>query len=199
LKRKILIADDHASVRRGLRALIDERSDWSVCAEAAGGLQAVEQARCHRPDVAIIDLTMPELNGVEATRRILEVSPQTRVLIFTMHEAEGLEYEAIEAGASGYLLKSEAEGSLVESVEAILRGEVCHPERRRSRSGRLTPREREVVQRIAEGLSTKEVATALGISVKTADTHRTSAMRKLSVHGVADLVRYAVRERLVQA
>ena len=206
-RAKILIADDHGVVRRGMRLLLEAQSGWEVCAEAADGRDAVKKASATKPDVAIVDLTMPRLNGLDALRKIRHVSPRTKMLLFTVHEREDLSAEVLDAGGSGYLLKSDAESELVVAVEAILAGSqymssrIAPPVRSEPRraSRRLSPREREVLQLIAEGRSTKEIARELGISVKTADTHRTHLMLKVGLHSTADLVRYAVRNRFVQA
>jgi DNA-binding NarL/FixJ family response regulator len=207
---RIMIADDHVIVRRGLQALLAMRSDFIVCAEAQDGRQAVEAALQHKPDVAIIDVSLPFLNGIEVTRQIRRGSPLTEVLVFTMHDNEELIGEALRAGARGYILKSEAEEQVIKAVETLARrrpffssnvsetlletfnsGATIHP------IG-LTPREREIVQLIAEGNSNKMVARALDISVKTVETHRAAAMRKLSLDSTAALVRYALRNRLTQ-
>jgi DNA-binding NarL/FixJ family response regulator len=211
---RILLADDHDIVRRGLRGLLEQQPGWSVCAEAANGREAVELAREHRPHVAILDLTMPELNGLEATRRIRQELPETQVLVFTMHDSEELLRGVLRAGARGYLLKSDAARQLVPAVEslsqrkAFFSGRVSEvllegfldSERRRSDelgAERLTAREREIVQLLAEGKSNKDVARALDLSVKTVETHRASVMRKLDLHSIADLVRFAIRNHMI--
>ena len=211
---RILIADDHEIVRRGIRALIEGHPGWEVCGEAVDGRDAVEKARELRPDLALVDVSMPNLNGLDAARQILDIVPQTRVLILTMHESEQIVREVLEVGARGFLLKSDAARDLVSAIQALQRrttfftssvaemvlngfldrrGDTQKPGKER-----LTPREREVVQLLAEGKSSKEVAVVLNLSVKTAETHRTNVMRKLDLHSVADLVRYAVRNNLVQ-
>jgi DNA-binding NarL/FixJ family response regulator len=211
---RILLADDHDIVRRGLRELLEQQPGWSVCAEAANGREAVELAREHRPHVAILELTMPELNGLEATRRIRQELPETQVLVFTMHDSEELLRGVLRAGARGYLLKSDAARQLVPAVEslsqrkAFFSGRVSEvllegfldSERRRSDelgTERLTAREREIVQLLAEGKSNKDVARALDLSVKTVETHRASVMRKLDLHSIADLVRFAIRNHMI--
>lgn len=209
----ILLADDHFVVRRGLRALLETRPDFKICAEAADGREAVELALSHRPDVVVLDISMPILNGVEATRQIRRGAPGTEVLIFTMHDSEDLIREVLHAGARGYLLKSDVDGQIVDAVEALARhrsffsSEVSETlldsfvEHAGAAEGSLllTPREREIVQLIAEGRSNKKIALLLGISVKTVETHRSASMRKLNIRSTAELVRYAVRNKLVQA
>lgn len=211
---RILLADDHDIVRRGLRELLEQQPGWSVCAEAANGREAIELALEHRPQVAILDLTMPELNGLEATRRIRQALPETQVLVFTMHDSEELLRGVLRAGARGYLLKSDAARQLVPAVESLAQrkaffsGRVSEvllegfldSERRRSDelgTERLTSREREVVQLLAEGKSNKDVARALDLSVKTVETHRAAVMRKLDLHSIADLVRFAIRNHMI--
>jgi len=214
---RILIADDHEVVRHGVKMLLDARPGWAVCAEAANGREAVLKAQQCKPDVAVLDITMPELNGLDATRRILKVCPRTEVLILTVHESEQLVREILQAGAHGYVLKSDAGRDLVAAVESLgkarpfftsrvskivlegfLRDPAAHCDRGNARQ-ELTPREREIVQLIAEGRSAKEVATALGLSVKTVETHRTNLMRKLGLHSVVGVIRYAIRNRLIEA
>ena len=195
---RILLADDHDIVRRGMKELLEEQVGWSVCAEAANGRAAVELALVHRPQVSVLDLSMPELNGLEATRRIKDALPETEVLIFSMHESEELIRDVLAAGARGYLLKSDASRQLVPAVDSLARhqpffsgrvsevvlGGFLSPEPLKTNSmarERLTSREREIVQLLAEGQSNKQIATKLDLSVKTVETHRTSAMRKLGL------------------
>jgi DNA-binding NarL/FixJ family response regulator len=213
---RILVADDHHVVRTGLRALLESKSGWEVCAEAANGREAVEKAIAHKPDVAVLDIGMPLLNGVEATRQIHKLSPETEVLILTMHDSDVLVQEVLEAGARGYILKDDADRNLLAAVDALRRhkpflssrvSDVASKTRsaagdgsvrERSFRSRLTPREREILQLLAEGKTNKEVAGLLGISVKTAETHRANIMLKLDFHSVTDLVRYAVRNKIIQ-
>src|SRR5215208_152282 len=212
---RILLADDHEIVRRGLKELLEEQSGWIVCGEAANGREAVELAAQSRPQVAVIDFSMPELNGLEATRRIRQAAPETEVLIFTMHESEELIREVLAAGARGYLLKSEAARHLVTAVDSLARhmpyfsGRVSavvlegylkgQPARAASLGAdRLTSREREIVQLLAEGNSNKAIASRLNLSVKTVETHRASIMRKLELTSLADVVRFAVRNHIIQ-
>jgi len=210
---RILIADDHEIVRHGIRALLDNHAGWEVCGEATDGRQAVEKAIELRPDVILLDVGMPNLNGLDAARQILIACPRSRILILTMHESEQLVREVLEVGARGFLLKSDAARDLVAAVEAlqrrttfftssvaeiVLNGYLNRRSDEKPIKDRLTAREREVVQLLAEGKTSKEVAVALNLSVKTAETHRTNVMRKLDLHSVADLVRYAVRNNIVQ-
>jgi DNA-binding NarL/FixJ family response regulator len=208
---RIVIADDHELVRKGLAAVIHEVATWKVIAEAANGRQAVEQVAAHKPDIAIMDLTMPELNGLEATRQILAAEPQTRVLILTAHESEQLIREVLGAGAQGYVLKSDAGRTLVSAVDALLEGGTFFTSKvaRMVLEGylrnptetevipTLSAREREIVQLLAEGRSNKEVARKLEISIKTAETHRSNIMRKMQFDSLSDLVRYAVRNKII--
>ena len=213
---RILIADDHEVVRRGLCGLLRAQPDWDVCGEAGNGREAVEKALQLKPAVVILDVGMPTLNGLEATRQILKANPQIKILILTLHDSDQVVQEVLNAGARGFLLKSDAARDLVAAVEAlrqdkiyftpkvasmVLNGYLRHdgsvaPKETHGGS-RLTPREREIVQLLAEGKSSKEVAVALGLSVKTAETHRSNIMRKLELHSVSDLVLYAVRNNIV--
>jgi DNA-binding NarL/FixJ family response regulator len=213
---RILIADDHELMRRGLAATLAEVPGWTVVAEAENGRQAVDLAQSTFPDIVILDMTMPELNGLEATRQILAARPGQHVLILTAHESEQLVREVLNAGAQGYVLKSDAGRALVSAVEALLDGRPFFTSRvarivldgyLRSPDGAmasdpaqsLSPREREIVQLLAEGKSNKEVARALGITVKTAETHRGNIMRKMQFASLSDLIRYAIRNNIVGA
>jgi len=213
---RILLADDHEVVRRGLRALLETRPGWEVVGEAATGREAVEMARRLKPEVAILDISMPELNGLDATGQILKEAPQTEVLVLTVHDSEQMVWGVLHSGARGYVLKSDAGRDLVAAVEAlsrhksffsadisdvVLQGylQFQQPESSGPAPSRLTSREREVVQLLAEGRSNKEVASALGISVKTAETHRANVMQKLGLHSLPELVRYAVRNNIVES
>jgi DNA-binding NarL/FixJ family response regulator len=212
---RILLADDHDVVRCGLKELLEEQVGWHVCAEAASGREAVERAVQTRPQVAVIDFSMPDLNGLEATRRIREMVPDTEILMFTMHESEELIRAALSAGARGYLLKSEASRQLIPAVESLAKHKPYFSGRVSEvvldgflkegqtapamASDRLSSREREIVQLLAEGRSNKEIARDLALSVKTVETHRGSVMRKLGFSSLAQLVRWAVRNRIVEA
>jgi DNA-binding NarL/FixJ family response regulator len=219
---RILIADDHELARNGIRALLESHPGWEVCAEAKDGRETVELATSMKPDLILLDIGMPNLNGLEAARQILAESPDIAILILTMHDSDNVVREVLRAGARGYLLKSDAGRDLVAAVEAlqlqrtffttrvsqmVLDGFLDRQTRNpgtisrddEDRSGdSLTSREREVIQLLAEGKTSKEVAVTLNLSVKTAETHRTNLMRKLGLHSVADLTRYAVRNGIVQ-
>lgn len=215
-KLRILIADDHGMIRQGLRSVVAERRQWEICGEAANGRQAVALARDLRPDVVVLDLMMPEMNGLDATRRIREALPKTQVLILTMHDSEALAQEVLASGARGYLLKNDAPETLPQAIEALAAGRtfftpkvadlvmetLVDPAAAASRGdaprSRLTPRERELVQLLAEGKSNKEAAEMLGISVNTVETHRKNVMSKLGLRSSSDLVRYAIRNKLVE-
>jgi DNA-binding NarL/FixJ family response regulator len=212
---RIFIADDHEVVRKGLCALLQAEQGWEVCGEAADGREAAEKIRDLKPDVSILDIGMPGLNGLEATRQILKDDPRAKVLILTFHDSDQVVRDVLNAGARGFLLKSDAARDLVVAIEALRRDKTYFTSKVAAmvlegylKGGtkaapvavgrdRLTPREREVVQLLAEGKSTKEVAVALGLSVKTAETHRSNIMRKLQLHSVSDLVLYAVRNNIV--
>jgi DNA-binding NarL/FixJ family response regulator len=208
---RILIADDHEVVRSGLRAILEAREGWHVVAEAENGKDAVAKAVESRPDVAIIDYSLPLMNGVEATRQIHARVPETEILIFTMHDSDVLVGELLEAGARAYLLKSDAGQYLIAAVEALAKHKPFFTGRvseqllssflatyQRKDGAQLSPRERVIVQLIAEGHGNKEIGEILNLSVKTIETHRAAAMRKLNLKSTAALVRYAVRHRLVE-
>ena len=213
---KIIIADDHEIFRDGLKARLEKHEGWQVCGEAGNGRQAVELARTLQPDVAVLDISMPELNGIEAARQIRKACPQTEVLILTMQESEGLVRDVLAAGVRGFVLKTDTGRLLVAAVEALalhkpfFTGKVSEvvldgfldPDRAARASGgeagRLSPREREIAQLLAEARTNKEIAAKLGVSVKTIDAHRANIMRKLNLHSVTELVRYAIREKLIE-
>jgi len=216
---RILIADDHEVARRGIRALLESHPGWEVCGEAKDGRETVELASNVKPDLILLDIGMPNLNGLEAARQILAASPDVAILILTMHDSDQVVREVLKAGARGFLLKSDAGRDLVAAVEAlqlqrtffttrvsqmVLDGFLDRDNRSEESDSSpdysddvLTGREREVIQLLAEGKTSKEVAVTLNLSVKTAETHRTNLMRKLGLHSVADLTRYAVRNGIV--
>jgi len=208
---RMLIADDHEVVRSGLRNILDAQTRFEVVAEAADGREAVQKAVETKPDVAVVDYSLPLINGIEATRQIRARSPKTEILIFTMHDNETLIQELLKAGARGFLLKSDAKLNLINAIEALA---VHKPyftarvsealldsflSRRAHERSALTHRERGVVQLIAEGYTNKQIAALLNISLKTVETHRASIMRKLNLSSSAGLVRYAIRNRIVEA
>lgn len=208
----ILIVDDHIAIRRGVRAILEGRDGFEVIAEAGTGAEAIDLAAGHKPDVAVIDYSMPAMNGSQLTRRLREASPGTEVLVYTMHESDALVRDVLGAGARGYLLKSDADQHLVAAVEALAHHQpyftgrvneallahyLAHPGEG-SQLDTLTCREREVVQLIAEGHSSKQVSATLAVSLKTIESHRASAMHKLGLDTTAALVRYAVRNKLVE-
>jgi DNA-binding NarL/FixJ family response regulator len=211
---RVLLADDHDILRDGLRTILCACPDFEVCGEAGNGREAVEQARILRPDLVIMDIGMPELNGLGATRQILRELPNIEILILTMHHSEYLVREVLEAGARGYVLKSDAARELLTAVEAlaqhrlwftgavgeiVLRGYLRSPACKIGNDIYLTEREQEIVQLLVEGHSNKEVAETLHISVKTAETHRGHIMAKLNLRSISELVRYAVRIGIIEA
>jgi DNA-binding NarL/FixJ family response regulator len=208
--RRVLIADDHEVVRNGIRLLFETRPNLVIVAEANNGREALRQARATKPDIAIIDYSLPELNGLDLTISLKHELPRVQVLIYTMHDRETLLFEMLRAGARGYVLKSEPGQNLLAAVEAL---SVNHPyfsgvlseelinryvDSPSATKTVLAPREREIVALIAEGHMNREISQMLDISIKTVETHRSEAMRKLKLHSTADLVRYAVRNHLVQ-
>lgn len=213
---RILIADDHDIVRDGLRTLLQMQKGWTVCDEAATGREAVSMALRHKPDVVVLDFSMPELNGLDATLQIRKALPDTEVLIITMHDSEQLAREVLRAGARGLLVKTDVRRHLVPAVHALgahrtfftdavstllLDDFLDAPKRTADAtvpSERLTPREREILQLVAAGKSSKEVAKILNLRAKTVDTHRGNIMNKLDLHSVSELVRYAIRNKIVE-
>ena len=212
---RILVVDDHAVVRRGVRSLLESHEGWEVCGEATTGRDAVEQSRQLRPDVVVMDMSLPELNGLDATRQILKDGPGIEVLVLTMHHSEELARDVLRAGARGYIMKSDADENLITAVDtlrqhkpfltATVTGFVLDDFIRRGDSAQadfspvgVTSREREIIQLVAEGRSNKEAASTLSISVKTIEAHRANIMRKLQLRTVSDLVRYAIRNKIVQ-
>jgi two-component system response regulator NreC len=213
-KIRVLLADDHAIVRDGLAALLDENSDMEVVAQAADGLEAVRKAGEIKPDIVVMDLAMPHLNGIEATRRILRALPDCRILILSQHEDADHVLDALWAGASGYLLKRSAGAELAEGIRAISEwGAVLHPlaarvmvdaylrcdcAERLDSYERLTDREREILILVAEGYTNQQIAEMLHVSPKTVDSHRTNLMSKLDLHDRTEVVKYALRRRLIE-
>ncbi len=204
----VVVADDHPMLRHGVRALL-ERHGVEVVGEASDGRAAAAAARALHPDVVVLDIMMPQLNGIDAAREIAATCPDTRVVLLTALDQDRLVTEAVTAGVRGFVLKTQAEEDLLQAIEQVSRGgfyvgggvsqavvEACRAAAAEDR-GRLTPRERQVVQLVAEGKSTKQLAAQLGITPKTAEFHRARVMKKLGVHDVAGLVRYAVREGLI--
>jgi DNA-binding NarL/FixJ family response regulator len=219
MKVRILIADDHEVVRRGLCTLLQAHEGWEICGEATDGRAAVEKAKQLKPDVVILDIGMPSLNGLAATRQLLQQDPQCKVIVLTITDSDQVIREALDAGARGFVLKSDAARDLVTAVEALQRNRMFFTPRvndmvlagflgRGTNGGsaatalpqlpQLTPREREVIQLLAEGKSSKEVASLLNLSTKTAETHRSNIMRKLGFHSIRDLVVYAVKNNIIQ-
>ena len=211
---RVLLADDHRLMRAGLRALLKSLELVQVIAEAGTGHEAIQLAEQHQPDIVIMDIAMPELNGLEATARLVKLTPAPRIIILSMHANEEYVKRALQAGAAGYLLKGAEPAELELAIKAVMRGETyltsaiskqvvqnyLHPERMKtSPIKELTPRQREVLQLVAEGHSTKDIAQKLNLSVKTVDTHRTELMQRLDIHDIAGLVRYAIRIGLISA
>ncbi|HTW32887.1 MAG TPA: response regulator transcription factor [Candidatus Sulfotelmatobacter sp.] len=217
MKTRILLADDHEIVRRGLCALLQRHEGWEVCGEASDGREAVEKARQLKPDVVIVDVGMPNLNGLDATRRLLQQDPGAKVIVLTVTDADQVIREALDAGARGFVLKSDAARDLVSAIEALQSQRMFFTprvnelllagflEKGQSMSRNhppmlpsLTAREREITQLLAEGRSSKEAASLLNLSTKTVETHRSNIMRKLSLHSIRDLVVYAIKNKIIQ-
>ena len=218
---RLLVADDHEIMRKGIRSLLETQPGWQVTAEASDGREAVEKAREIKPDVTVLDISMPSLNGLEAARQMIKNDARAKILILTQHESDPLIREVLDAGARGYVLKSDASRDLITAVNAVRSNKTFFTAkvaqivldgyldkkpkkttsevRKDDARSRLTPRQREIVQLLAEGKSSKEVAVALGLSVKTAETHRANIMRRLDCHSISELVRYAVRNSIIEA
>ena len=211
---QVLLADDHSIVRKGLRAILEGEQDITVVAEAANGREAVRLCEQLRPNIAIVDIAMPQLNGIDATAQIRKVSPDTQIMILSMHTDETYILRALSCGAKGYVLKDAAEDEILPATRALLRGKsyfspaiaktlledyVRYLRQRGLEDSYdlLTDREKEVLQLLAEGRSNKEVANLLGLSVTTIETHRTNLMQKLDLHSTAEIVLYAVRKRII--
>ena len=217
MKLRILVADDHELVRRGLSTLLQAHDGWEICGEARDGREAVEMAKQLKPDVVILDIGMPNLNGLAATRQLAQQDPRQKIIVLTITDSDQVIREALDAGARGFVLKSDAARDLVSAVEALQRNRMFFTPRvndmvlagfldkgyngangELAQSPKLTPREREVIQLLAEGKSSKEVACLLNLSTKTAETHRSNIMRKLDFHSIRDLVVYAVKNDIIQ-
>jgi DNA-binding NarL/FixJ family response regulator len=206
---RILLADDHALIRQGLRALLEKQGFQIVC-EASDGQEVLRSVMEAHPDVAIVDISMPVLNGVDTARELKKCSPKTKVILLTQHDEEQYVTESLRAGVKGYVLKSQAGSELIHAIQEVCRGSVyLSPNISRAvvdaylsksyvAADRLSGRERQVLQLVGEGKSTKDIATRLGISVKTAESHRARLMKKLDIHETASLVRYAIRNGLIQ-
>ncbi len=207
---RVILGDDHELVRQGLKALL-EREGFQVAGEAANGQEVIRMIPDIRPDVAILDVSMPLLNGIDAARELPKLSPKTKTILLTRHDEDQYVTEALRAGVKGYVLKHQAAKDLVHAIHQVCRGGVylsptisravveAYLSKTELPSNPLSPRERQVLQLVGEGKSTKEVASILGISVKTAESHRSRLMQKLDIHETASLVRYAIRHGLVQA
>jgi two-component system response regulator NreC len=210
MRMRILLAEDHLMFRQGLKAVL-ERENLEVVGEASDGHEAIRLARALHPDVAVLDLAMPSLNGLDAAREIIQSSPKTKTILLTMHTEDQYVIEALRVGVRGYVLKTQATPDLIQAVQEVHRGTIylspgvsralveAYLSKTHLPSDPLTPRERQVLQLVAEGKTTKEIAVVLGVSVKTAESHRTRLMEKLDVHETASLVRYAIRTGLIQA
>jgi DNA-binding NarL/FixJ family response regulator len=210
-----VVADDHEFVRRGIRGLLGAQRGWKVVGEAANGREAVEKATKSKPDVAIVDISMPDLDGLQATRQIREVTPGTSVVILTMHESDQMVRRVLEAGALGYVLKSDLAAQLVKAVKAVSAGKLFltprvsdiilngflknanQPEQAGRSQARPTLREVEIIRLLAEGKANKEIAAKLGITTRTVETHRAKIMLKLGLHSLAELIHYAIRSEIV--
>jgi DNA-binding NarL/FixJ family response regulator len=213
---RILVADDHSIVRRGVRALLESQAGWSICGEAATGAEAILKAKRLKPDIIVMDISMPELDGLEATRQIHAVMPEIPVLILSMHESDQHVREMLDAGARGYVLKSDLDRNLSVAIQTLRQGKtffsakvseivvdgfIQGAAKKRQQAQRpsraLTPRQKEVVRLLAEGKTNKEIGVILGISTKTVETHRAQIMRRLELRSFSDLVLYAARENIV--
>ena len=216
-KLRILVADDHELVRRGIRGLLRAQRGWRVIGEATNGREAVEKTNKLKPDVAILDISMPDLDGLQATRQIREAAPRTSVVVLTMHESDQMVRRVLDAGALGYVLKSDIAAHLVKAVKNVSAGKMfltprvsdivlkgflkngSQPEPPENSRARPTPREVQVIRLVAEGKANKEIAAELGITLRTAETHRARIMLKLGMHSLAELIHYAIRNKIVSA
>ena len=208
---KLLVADDHEIVRNGVRCLLEAQPGWQVMAEACNGREAVEKAKRLKPDVAVLDIGMPSLNGLEAARQMLKNDPHIKIVILTVYESDNLIREVLKVGARGYVSKTDAIRDLVTAISAVQSGVAFFTakvaevvlegdlDKSGLASSRLTPRQREIIQLLAEGQSSKEIAVSLGLSVKTAETHRANLMKRLNCHTASEIVRYAIRNNIIEA
>jgi DNA-binding NarL/FixJ family response regulator len=214
---RILVADDHELVRRGIRGLLRGQRGWRVIGEATNGREAVEKTNKLKPDVAIVDISMPDLDGLQATRQIREVAPRTSVVVLTMHESDQMVRRVLDAGALGYVLKSDLAAHLVKAVKDVSEGKMFltprvsdivlkgflkngnQPEPKENSRVRPTAREVQVIRLVAEGKANKEIAAELGITMRTVETHRAKIMLKLGMHSLAELIHYAIRNKIVSA
>jgi len=208
---KLLVADDHEIVRKGVRCLHEAQPGWQVMAEASNGRETVEQAKRLKPDVAVLNIGMPSLNGLEVARQMLKNDPRIKIVILTIHGADNLVREVLKVGARGYVSKTDAVRDLVSAINSVRSGgtfftakvaEVVlegYLDKGEATNSRLTPRQREIIQLLAEGKSNKTIAVALYLSIKTAETHRANTMKRLSCHSASELVRYAVRNNIIEA
>lgn len=210
---RILVADDHHLMRRGIKTIIESRKGWEICGEALTGTQAVAKAQELKPDIAILDISMPELNGIEAAKRIRKASEKTEILMLSMHYSDQIIRDVIDTGIRGYVVKSDSGRDLSKALENLsvhkpfysgrVSDVIANPPRQDADSSkpntRVTSRESEIIQTLSEGKSSKEVAVMLNISVKTVETHRANIMRKLELHTVSELVRYAIRNQIIEA
>jgi DNA-binding NarL/FixJ family response regulator len=208
---KLLVADDHEIVRNGVKSLLEAQPGWRVMAEASDGREAVAKVKRLKPDVVVLDIGMPSLNGLEAARQMMKNDPHVKIVILTMHESENLIREVLKVGARGYVSKADAMRDLVTAINAVWSGvtfftpkvsEIVlegYLDKRGAINNGLTPRQREIVQLLAEGQSSKEIAVALDLSVKTAETHRANIMKRLNCHSITEIVRYAVRNNIIDA
>lgn len=213
---RIIVADDHELVRRGIRDLLEAQKGWKVVGEATGGREAIEIVRKLKPDVAIVDITMPDMDGLEATRRIREAARETQVLILTMHESDQMVRRVLEIGARGYVLKSDMAANLVQAVKDLANGKISltpkvsamvlegflkggESKQPENEHAHPTPREVEIIRLLAEGKSNKEIAAELGITQRTVETHRGRIMMKMGFHSLPELIHYAIRDKLITA
>lgn len=211
---RIVVADDHELVRRGIRDLLQAQRDWKVVGEAVGGRDAIEIVKKLKPDIAIVDITMPDMDGLEATRRIRDIARETQILILTMHESDQMVRRVLDMGARGYVLKSDMAAHLIQAVKDLANGKLSLTPKvsamvlegflkggasKQSENGhaRPTPREVEIIRLLAEGKTNKEIAADLGITLRTVETHRGRIMMKMGLHSLTELIHYAIRDKII--